>query len=94
MINGNRYTGSSITITGDAIWTVTGYDYAGNYSTGITFTLDKTAPIFTGTTLSLINVVHGGYYNTGISITFDDLHLSGAVLNGAPYTSGQIISTQ
>jgi hypothetical protein len=56
-------------------------------------TLDTIYPVFTGTTLSSINVISGGYYSTtGITIVFDDIHLSGATLNNTIYTSGTLIT--
>jgi hypothetical protein len=57
-LSGTVYTGSSLTVTGEGLRVLTGYDKAGN-TTGVTFTIDKTTPIFTGTTLSSVNVVSG-----------------------------------
>ncbi|MFA6255912.1 MAG: right-handed parallel beta-helix repeat-containing protein [Candidatus Absconditabacterales bacterium] len=47
---------------------------------------------FTGTTLGGSLVVSGGYYNTGVSITFTGVHISGATLNGSGYISGTLIT--
>ncbi|MCX6823664.1 MAG: right-handed parallel beta-helix repeat-containing protein [candidate division SR1 bacterium] len=47
-LSGTWYTGTSLIITGEGVRVVTGYDKAGNFSTGITFTIDKTALIGVG----------------------------------------------
>ncbi|MCX6825055.1 MAG: leucine-rich repeat protein [candidate division SR1 bacterium] len=92
LLSGTFYSGSSLTVTGNGTRTITGYDFAGNYSTGITFIIDRTLPIFTGTTQSDINIISGGYYSTGITITFTGTNISGATLNGTGYTSGTLIT--
>ena len=75
-------------------------DLAGN-STGFTFTIDTTLPIFTGTTLSWVHILSGGLYNTGVKFTFSDTNLSGATIEinypsgiTINYTSGTIFSTE
>lgn len=76
-LNWSFYTWSSLTIAWEETWVLTWYDKAGN-TTGITFTIDKTSPIFTWTTLwSSVsgNVVSGWYYNTGVVIAFADDNL-------------------
>ncbi len=59
-------------------------DKAGN-STGVTFIIDKTKPIFAG-------VATGAYYSWSRSITFSDDNLSGATLSWIVYASGDLIS--
>ena len=54
--------------------------------------LDTTAPIFTGTSQSGAIVISGWVYNTGVSFTFSDVNLSGATLDGNPYTGGTLIT--
>ncbi len=87
-LNGAPYTGNTL-ITGDGIYTFAVTDLAGN-STGTTFEIDRTAPIFTGITQSGTSVINGWMYTTGVTISFTDSHLSGAILNGVPYASSLI----
>jgi len=93
LLNGTGYTWSSLLITGDGTRTITGYDYALNHTTWVTFTIDKTAPRFTWYTMSGTIIVSWGYYNTGYVIDFSDLHLSGAILDGTWYTSAIMSNT-
>ncbi len=84
-LNGTSYINSNIvTIDGTYVFLLT--DNAGN-STGTTFTIDITNPTFGWAT-------SGGYYNTGVTITFADLHLSGAIVSGVnnSYYSGNFNS--
>ena len=53
--------------------------------------IDTTAPVITGTTFGGNTITSGGTYSTGITLSFSDAHLSGAVLsgiNGSAYFSG------
>ena len=91
-LDDNNYTsGEAITTAG--IHTLIVNDLAGN-STGITFTIEYTDPIFTGKTFNNTPVVSGGFYNTGISFTFTDANLSGATLDGNIYASGEQITDE
>ena len=83
-INGNPFSSGTIFSTeGTYICIIT--DLAGN-STWVTFTIDKTMPTWTG-------VMSWTYYNSNQAITFNDTNLSGATINGTPYTSSTPIST-
>ena len=58
-----------------------------NDSNILTITRDSTPPIMTGTSLVWTPIVSGGYYATGVSFNFSGSDISGATLNGTPYTS-------
>lgn len=102
LLNSTPYTNNAL-ITWDGSYTFVLEDNEGN-TTGITFTIDKIKPVFTGTTLgSLIsgNVISGGYYNTWITINFNDLYISGAIVSGmnisyysGNFTDGEIVSSE
>lgn len=95
VLNGIGYTWSSLMVTGDGVRMITGYDKAGNASTGISFIIDKTYPLFTGTVVSWSAIVSWWYYNTtGITIAFTDIYLSWALVSGLTinYYSGMFVS--
>lgn len=75
---------SGATITTEGVHTLIVTDLAGN-STTVTFTIDKTAPITTG-------VVNGTYINSQPTITFSDVNLASATLNGSVVVSGAVVS--
>ncbi len=91
-LDGNSYTGWTL-ITGHGTHVFYVYDVLGN-STGITFSIDTIPPQFTWYTMDGTIIISGGYYNTGIRITFYDPNISWATLNGTLYNSWDLISLQ
>ena len=83
-INGNPFA-SGTTFSTEQVYTFIITDLAGN-STGATFTIDKTLPTRSGVTSWI-------YYNSNQSITYNDTNISGATINGTPYTSWTPITT-
>lgn len=91
-LNGVPYISNTL-IAGNSDYVFLLEDHGGN-STGITFTIDKSTPLFTGTTiLNNYPVVSWGYYNENIVIDFSDAHLSWATLDGNSFSSSTTISS-
>jgi len=90
-LNGAPYSSGTL-IASDGTYIFFVQDLAGNF-TGVSFTIDSTKPTFTWTTLVWTSVVSGAYYTTGVTITFNDTNISGATLNGTPYSSGTLIAS-
>lgn len=91
-LNGVPYISNTL-IAGNGEYAFLLEDHGGN-STGIIFTIDKSAPLFTGTTvLNSYPVVSWGYYNENIVIDFSDAHLSWATLDGNSFSSSTTISS-
>ncbi len=84
-LNGVPYHSGDI-ISADWTYELIITDLAGN-STGSIFTIDTTEPNFAG-------ITSWAYYNTNKTIIFSDTNLSWATLNGIPYNSGDIISSE
>ncbi|HRX63872.1 MAG TPA: S-layer homology domain-containing protein [Candidatus Absconditabacterales bacterium] len=88
-ISGATLNGSGISDgyieTSEGLHTLVVIDLATNSDTA-SFTIDKTYPSYNG-------VVDGSYYSGSVAITYSDDNLSTATLNGAPYASGDSIST-
>lgn len=84
-LNGNPFVSSTV-VSGEGIYTLTVTDLAGNITT-VNFTIDKTAPVVNG-------VIDNAYYNVDKTVTFSDINLASATLNGTPIISGDIVSTE
>ena len=82
-LNGAAYNSGDV-ISAEWIYIFIVSDLADN-STWATFTIDTTEPTFAW-------VISWLFYNTNQAITFDDINLSWATLNGIAYTSGTAIT--
>nr|WP_106782733.1 cadherin repeat domain-containing protein [Lysinibacillus timonensis] len=78
-LNGTAFTSGS-TVQEEGSYELAVTDEAGNTTT-ITFTIDQIPPQITG-------VEHNKYYNTAVTITFDE---GTATLNGTEFTSGSTV---
>ncbi|MFN0061130.1 MAG: CARDB domain-containing protein [Myxococcaceae bacterium] len=86
--------GDFVSLAGTHVLVVTAVDLAGNVATRtVTFTLDVTPPVVT-----VSGVTDGAHYRTPLAPTFSatDTHLTSVVatLNGAPFTSGGMVSAE
>jgi uncharacterized lipoprotein NlpE involved in copper resistance len=84
-LNGVPFASGTI-VSAEGSYTLVVTDLAGN-STTVHFVIDKTNPTVAG-------VIDGSYYNYDVVITFDDLNLAGATLNGTPFLSGATVSAE
>ncbi|MEI6237524.1 MAG: hypothetical protein WCP03_02915, partial [Candidatus Saccharibacteria bacterium] len=86
--NGSAWVGITYTdpVTAEGEYRLTVTDMAGNVTT-VHFVIDKTAPVVSG-------ITNGTYYNHNVTISFSDLYLAGATLNGKLFTSGSIVSSE
>ena len=81
-LDGKPYTSGTV-ISVEGSYTLVFTDKLGNVST-IHFTIDKTAPVING-------VTEGTTYKTSVTPTFNE---GTGTLNGRPYTSGTVISSE